>query len=430
VIDFGIAKAISHRLTEATLQTEVGMIIGTPEYMSPEQAETESADIDTRTDVYSLGVVLYELLSGDLPFESTSLREAGLAGLRHAIAHQETVAPSERIRGLGARGTTVAERRGTSVKTLRRRLRGDLDWITMKALAKTREDRYATPRDLAADLGRRVPVTDFLQSAPVKSVLGRITARFGVPVDTLDFVGYPTRFDSRKTQALLERGGIECPPFEDYAADLIARWQDFAKPLHHGGADSSFKLDVACNWKLAVENYCESYHLPWVHPGLNSYSRLEDHYNIVEPGTFSGQGTLVYNPQLDDTGRAFSQFEGLDSRWDTVAEYIAFYPNVLIGVHKDHTFTILLDPKAPDRTVERIEIYYASEDMLGEKWRDLRERHTEMWKEVFVEDVFVVEGMQKGRAAQSFDGGKFSPVMDNGTHCFHEWVARSFSGVS
>ncbi len=223
----------------------------------------------------------------------------------------------------------------------------------------------------------------------------------------------------------------DAPAFEDYAGKLRQRWSEFVdQPLWHGGEMSSFSLDVKTNWKLAVENYCESYHLPWIHPGLNSYSRLEDHYNIVEPMAFSGQGTLVYNPQLDDSGRTFSRFSGLGSKWDTVAEYITLYPNALLGVHKDHIFAILLDAVAVDRTIERVEVYYASEEMLGEDWRDLRVRHAEMWREVFEEDIFVVEGMQRGRSAQLFDGGKFSPVMDNGTHCFHDWVAQRFSLAS
>ena len=83
------------------------------------------------------------------------------------------------------------------------------------------------------------------------------------------------------------------PAFEEANAALLERWREFDKPLFHGGAQSHFTLEVNFNWKLAVENYCESYHLTWVHPGLNSYSRLEDHYHIEEPGLFSGQGTLV-----------------------------------------------------------------------------------------------------------------------------------------
>ena len=85
----------------------------------------------------------------------------------------------------------------------------------------------------------------------------------------------------------------DAPEFTEVHRDLIARWSEFDSPMYHGGHDSKFELELMANYKLAVENYCESYHLPWVHPGLNSYSRLEDHYNIVEYGQYSGQGTLV-----------------------------------------------------------------------------------------------------------------------------------------
>ena len=86
----------------------------------------------------------------------------------------------------------------------------------------------------------------------------------------------------------------QAAPFDEMHSEVVDRWKEFDQPLHHSGEDSSFKLEVACNWKLAVENYCESYHLPWIHPGLNSYSRLEDHYTVEKQGQYSGQGTLVY----------------------------------------------------------------------------------------------------------------------------------------
>lgn len=216
-------------------------------------------------------------------------------------------------------------------------------------------------------------------------------------------------------------------PFEQYAADLIKRWSEFEQPLFHGGSDSSFKLDVACNWKLAAENYCESYHLPWVHPGLNSYSRLEDHYNIAEYGRYSGQGTLVYSPQLDDSGRKFSDFAGLSAQWESGAEYVALFPNVLYGVHRDHSFAILLEPTGPSSTREHIEIYYASPDMLDRSMADLRARNAAQWKSIFIEDIHAVEGMQRGRSATRFDGGRFSPAMDGPTHCFHHWVASQLA---
>jgi len=221
----------------------------------------------------------------------------------------------------------------------------------------------------------------------------------------------------------------DAPAFETAMAPLIERWSEFVnKPIFHGGAESSFTLDVKTNWKLAVENYCESYHLPWIHPGLNSYSRLEDHYHINEAGSFSGQGTVVYNPKLDDTGRAFKNFADLSSKWDTGAEYIALYPNLLLGIHRDHYYAILIEPVSHDRSVEHVEIYYTDEEMLGEDWADLRQKNAALWKDIFIEDIFVVEGMQAGRAAPAFDGGKFSPVMDEPTHTFHHWVAGQFAG--
>lgn len=212
----------------------------------------------------------------------------------------------------------------------------------------------------------------------------------------------------------------DAAPFEEVHADLIARWAEFDQPVYHGGADSRFDLEVATNWKLAVENYCESYHLPWVHPGLNSYSRLEDHYNITEPGRYSGQGTLVYRQIEDESGTRFPDFEGLSDRWDEGAEYITVYPNVLLGAQRDHAFAIVLEPKSVARTVEHIHLYYATPKVDDA----LRAKNTAQWKVVFQEDIFVVEGMQRGRQGAGFDGGRFSPAMDGPTHCFHAWVAQ------
>jgi choline monooxygenase len=208
-------------------------------------------------------------------------------------------------------------------------------------------------------------------------------------------------------------------PFEQANADLIARWAEFDKPLHHGGADSRFQLSVNCNWKLAVENYCESYHLPWVHPGLNSYSRLEDHYHIEKSGHYSGQGTLVYRQIKGEDGLSFPDFADLSDKWDTAAEYVTVYPNVLMGVHRDHTFAIILVPEGPEKTTENVHLYYAE----AETDPELRARNTDQWKHVFEEDIFVVEGMQRGRHGVQFDGGRFSPAMDGPTHLFHDWIA-------
>ena len=208
-------------------------------------------------------------------------------------------------------------------------------------------------------------------------------------------------------------------PFEVVNADLMDRWKEFDQPHHHGGEDSRFDLDVQTNWKLAVENYSESYHLPWVHPGLNSYSRLEDHYHIDEKGKFSGQGTLVYRQLTDDAGQTLPDFAELSEFWNEGAEYITVFPNVLMGAQRDHAFAIILEPKSTQQTIEHVHLYYASATID----QGLRVKNATLWKEVFEEDIFVVEGMQKGRHAPHFNGGRFSPAMDGPTHCFHDWVA-------
>ncbi len=214
------------------------------------------------------------------------------------------------------------------------------------------------------------------------------------------------------------------PEFTDYAAELIAQWSEFeGQPLFHGGDNSSFQFEANCNWKLPVENYCESYHLPWIHPGLNSYSKLEDHYHIEEPGKYSGQGTYAYRASISETGQKFPDFEGLSNKWDAGAEYIALYPNVLFATHRDHAYALILEPLAKDRTIEHVEIYYATKEAAGPEYAGLRQANSDLWRGVLEEDIFVVEGMQKGRHGVHFDGGKFSPVMDNPTWCFHHWVA-------
>ena len=212
----------------------------------------------------------------------------------------------------------------------------------------------------------------------------------------------------------------KAPAFEDQHAELIARWKEYDVPLYHGGADSRFQLECRTNWKLAVENYCESYHLPWVHPGLNSYSRLEDHYHIENPGKFSGQGTEVYRQIKDEDGSVFPDFPGLSEKWDTAGEYITVTPNVMLGVQRDHVFAIVLEPKGPRTTLEHIHLYYAAPETSDA----LRQKNTEQWKLVFEEDIGVVEGMQAARGATGYDGGRFSPAMDGPTHLFHQWVAQ------
>ncbi|MFO0888896.1 MAG: serine/threonine-protein kinase [Isosphaeraceae bacterium] len=185
VIDFGIAKAIDQRLTERTLFTQLGQLVGTPEYMSPEQAELGGQDIDTRSDVYSLGVLLYELLTGTTPLVRERLRQVGYGEILRRIREEEPPRPSTRLSEVDTLPSLSAER-DIEPSRLRRLLRGELDWIVMKALEKDRSRRYETSNALARDVER------YLADEPVEA---------GPPTAT-----YRLRKFARKHRTLLAVG--------------------------------------------------------------------------------------------------------------------------------------------------------------------------------------------------------------------------------
>lgn len=163
VIDFGIAKALQRSTGESTLITEAGMFLGTPEYMSPEQAELDSLDIDVRSDIYSLGVVLYELLTGALPFDAATLRAGAIREIRRIIREVDPPKPSTRFAEPSEASRTRAEFRRSRAEDLARTLRKELEWIPLKALRKDRTERYESARDFAND------VRNYLTGKPLKA---------------------------------------------------------------------------------------------------------------------------------------------------------------------------------------------------------------------------------------------------------------------
>jgi serine/threonine protein kinase/Leucine-rich repeat (LRR) protein len=179
VIDFGVAKATQGRLTDATLFTQFEQMVGTPLYMSPEQAELTSLDIDTRSDIYSLGVLLYELLTGHTPIDTTTMAQAGMDEIRRIIREVDPPRPSARVKTLaGNELTTAAKRRHTDAAKLPSALRGDLDWIVMKCLEKDRKRRYDTANGLALDLQRHLANEIVTARPPTATyLLGKLVRR-------------------------------------------------------------------------------------------------------------------------------------------------------------------------------------------------------------------------------------------------------------
>ena len=169
VIDFGVAKATRQRLTEHTVFTEAGVLMGTPEYMSPEQVAMADYDVDASTDIYSLGVLLYELITGVLPFDSRALRRGGYFQMQRTICDQEPPSPAARLRALGPAAEEIAKRRQTDAHSLERQVRGDLEWITMRALEKDRSRRYASASELAADIARHLNDEPVLAGPPTRA---------------------------------------------------------------------------------------------------------------------------------------------------------------------------------------------------------------------------------------------------------------------
>lgn len=221
----------------------------------------------------------------------------------------------------------------------------------------------------------------------------------------------------------------DAPDFDDYLSPLTQRWEAFCGAGALGGIGTVTRskpqmMEVQSNWKLAVENYCESYHLPWVHPELNRVSKLEDHYNITVGDNFAGQGSYAYT-QTGEAATLLPVFADWPHDKIKQSEYLSFYPNVLLGLHADHAFAMIIEPLAHNRTAEHWQLFYVDEQARDERFSTTHTALLGFWRDVFNEDIDAVEGLQKGRDSPGFQGGAFTPVMDVPTHHFHRWVANN-----
>ena len=221
--------------------------------------------------------------------------------------------------------------------------------------------------------------------------------------------------------------------FDEYIKPLEDRWSKFISKedqnlLKYSNDLWYFSLDVKSNWKFAIENYCESYHLPTIHPELNKVSNISDHYHIQGlPNRFAGQGSDKYTQRIKEN-KTFNSFPNWPKDLSKKAEYIALFPNVMIGLHIDHFYIFWLEPISVNETKEHLEMYYiGKESANGKELENKRKENAEFWKNIMSEDIKAIEGMQEGRNSPVYNGGNFSPVMDNPTHQFHKWIANNLT---
>ena len=213
----------------------------------------------------------------------------------------------------------------------------------------------------------------------------------------------------------------DAPEFADYIAPLERRWASYGlRTLRHA---ESRACDIRSNWKLAVENFIDYYHLPYVHKGLNRYSAMEDHYPIREDDLFFGQGNARYVPSDEATGRLPS-FPGLSDAERSVTEAICLFPNLLVTLFSDNLRIILVEPDGAGRCRERIEVFVVGDEAMAPELIPVRRALVERFQSFNVEDIAIVEGLQDAFATTAFDGGRLSPAFDANIHHFHRLIAE------
>lgn len=212
----------------------------------------------------------------------------------------------------------------------------------------------------------------------------------------------------------------DAPDLAMTLAPLTERWRGYELGLLRYGGSCSF--EARTNWKLAIENFVESYHLPWTHPSLNGYSKLQVHYIMMEP-SYMGQGSTDY-----DVVRAgfptLPIFPGLTEERQTIAEYPYLIPNTMLGIHPNHFFVFTVQPLAADLTLEEFHFYFIGDDAMRDDLAEERRKVLQAWKGINLEDIRMIEGMQVGRQSDAYRDGRFSPYHETTTHEFQRRLAN------
>ena len=216
----------------------------------------------------------------------------------------------------------------------------------------------------------------------------------------------------------------DAPPLKDYLQPVIARWSAYRfDQLRRESRE--VQLQCNANWKLAVENFSESYHLSWVHPALNNCSRMEDHFVFEVGDIHVGQGSLLYKSGVLE-GKSLPTFPDLELvSKQTVAEYVTVFPNLMLGVHPDYFLVFTVNPLSPHQSAERMVFYFVGDEAMTPANEALRHVPINLWQVTNDEDVAMIERMQIGRKSPHFDGGCFSPALENTVYRFQQQLSQA-----